>query len=209
MKKKILNDTEITNVESKIRAFEENTGCELVVAIAQESDPYPAAPLRFAFIVMIILSLIATYFLSFHFDSILVFGQIILFLLFIPIGSLKFIKKRILVPVEVNREVNEKSVELFHELCTTKTTHRVSTFLYFSLLERQIRLLVDKDLYEKIEQSQLDSIVANLSAEIKQKKFSEGIVHSIERIEELVSNAFGQKLEQIPPDQIKNQIFWV
>lgn len=206
---KILGPEGNAKVEARIKSFEENTGCELVVAIARESDPYPAAPLRFSFITTIIISLVATYYLSFHFDSILVLAQVVLILIFIRVGNINWVKKRVLVDAEVEREVNEKAVETFHELCTTKTQHQVSTLLYFSLLEKQIRLLVDKDLNEKIEQTTLDKIVNNLSFEIKSKKFADGIIHSIDSIEVMVLEAFGQKLDQVPPNEIKNQIFWL
>ena len=209
MKNKLLNAEQTKNVEAKIRAFEENTGCELVIAVAKESDPYPAAPFRFAMIVTIITSLIVTYFFDFHFDSLLVAGQLLLLLVLVPIGSISFFKKRMLVSSEVEREVNEKTVELFHGLCTTKTQHQVSTFIYFTLLEKQIRLLVDKDINDKIEQKQLDDIVNSLAAEIKGKDFEQAIIHCIDNVESLVLTALDGKVNQVAPDEIKNQIVWI
>lgn len=204
-----LNKEQNHKVEEKIKQFEENTGCELVVAIAEESDPYPAAPLRFGFLAMITLSLIATYYFEFHIDTYLVFAQLILMIILAQLGRIPYFKKLMLLESEVQREVGEKSIELFYQLCSTKTEHKVSTLLYISLLEKQIRLLVDKDLNEKIDQKKLDNVVHNLSNELKNKKFGDGVIHAIDTIEQMVLEAFGEKLNQVAPNEIKNKVFWL
>lgn len=56
-------DTKI--IESRLCEFEDKTGCELLLVVANSSDPYPAASLRFGVISGFIISFLFVLFFEF------------------------------------------------------------------------------------------------------------------------------------------------
>ena len=206
---KFLNKNDEPLVSKAIENFELETGAELVIAVARVSDPYPAAPLRFAMIAGVLTTLFLSSFIQMNYDFLWIIIYFLIMLALIPIGKIARIKKMILTDDEIDREVNEKAMELFYQLCTTKTDHKVSTFMYFSLLERKIRLLVDEDLKEKLNQQILDEIVEHLANHFKQGSFKDGLLESIATIQKEVMGAYPDKCSQTTNHQIHNQIFWI
>jgi uncharacterized membrane protein len=207
--RKFLSKDDEPQIAQAIEEFEQSTGAEMVIAVSKSSDPYPAASLRFAIVAGLIISMIVSFFFEFKYDFLWILAYFVVMLLMIPIGMIPSVKKRLLVDNETDREVNEKAVELFHQLCTTKTEHKVSTFMYFSLMERKIRLMVDADLKDKFSQEDLDLIVEKMSNHFKLKDFKGGLLESISTIKERFKQEFPEKLSQVAPDQIHNEIFWV
>src|SRR5690606_28334997 len=65
MKGMLIQD-DVKLVEDKLKQFERNTGCELLLVVANTADPYPAAPWRFGFIAALLISLVFTYFFEFQ-----------------------------------------------------------------------------------------------------------------------------------------------
>ena len=76
-------------------------------------------------------------------------------------------------------------------------------------MERKIRLLVDEDLKEKLNQQILDEIVERLSEHFKNGNFKDGILESIETIKKEVLAMYPEKCSQVSENQINNQIFWI
>ena len=63
--RKILIQDDLKAVETRLKQFEANTGCELLLVIADASDPYPAASLRFGLVGAIVSSLIFSYYYTY------------------------------------------------------------------------------------------------------------------------------------------------
>lgn len=206
---RFLNKNDEPVVSNAIATFEQTTGAELVIAVAKSSDPYPAATLRFAIISGLIISMLMTFFIEISYDFLWIAVYFFTLIIMVPIGKLSFFKRQTLTDTETNREVNEKAIEKFFELCTTKTDHKVSTFMYISLLEKKLVLLVDEGLKEQFDQEQLDSITEKLTHHFQQNKFKDGLLELIESIQNEVLIAFPEKCAQISSDQIHNQVFWI
>ena len=206
---KFLNKNERPLISKSIENFELETGAELVIAVAKVSDPYPAAALRFAIVTGFFLTMLLSLFFEITYDFLWPAIYFLIMLVLIALGNISQIKKRILTNEEIDREVNGKAMETFYELCTTKTNHKASTFMYFSLMERKIRLLVDEDLKEKLNQQILDEIVERLSEHFKNGNFKDGILESIETIKKEVLAMYPEKCSQVSENQINNQIFWI
>lgn len=207
--KKFLNEKDNQEIADAIEQFETLTGAELVIAVANQSDPYPGAVYRGAIFIGLILSSIIAYFTPEDYQQYSIIGYFLIILILLPIARLTFIKKLFLDQIEKEREVKEKVYDYFYKLCTTKTSHKTSTFLYFSLLEKKIELLVDEDLNKEMSQEELNQIVARISEHFKKHEFKEGIIESIETLKTKVLAKFPDKCNQITPNEIKNQIHWI
>ncbi|MBL7665262.1 MAG: hypothetical protein JNM93_09020 [Bacteriovoracaceae bacterium] len=206
-KRKFLASDEEEKIENKIKAFESNTGSELVLCIAKSSDQYPAAILRFAVILSFICSFCISFYFEFEFSFYPIILQFLFFVFFAFIGKLKFLKKYFLSTVEVLREVDEKSIEVFYLLGSSQD-HNGHILLYISLLERKIKLLVGKKIAQQMTQEELNEMVLMLQGEFKQKHFFTGLSRSIELLEAQIKKYFPEKVIQNLPNQIENRIFW-
>ena len=65
----ILIQDDVALVESRLKQFESNTGCELLLVITNASDPYPGASSRFG--------LVGGFVLSFIFKKVIGGGMVI------------------------------------------------------------------------------------------------------------------------------------
>lgn len=206
---KFLNKNQVKRIESLIEKFENATGAELLLVIGNASDTYPGAILRFAIFSSFILTSLAC--LIFEFKEVVYIPllQLIITILMVFAGMLPILKKLSLSQTEMKREVSEKSLELFQLYGPTRSQHRVSIFLYVSSLEREIRILVDKEIKEKFSQSDLDLIIQIFQEDFSKNKFYDGFETAIETLEGKVLHYFPNKVLSIPPDNMNNQIIWV
>lgn len=208
-KRKILSQDEETQIEEKIKSFEDETGSELIVCVAKACDPYPAAILRFAIIAAFVTSFLASLYLDFAFNYYLILLQFLLLIVFIFVGRTSAVKKYALSQVETEREVDEKALELFFLLGSSQTTHRSSIFLLVSLFEKRIKLLVGRDIKEKLSQEDLDDIVQTIQSEFKRKLFFSGLTKAIDTISVDIKKNFPDKVMSEAPDELENKITWL
>lgn len=207
-KRKILKKAEEKKIEKLIQDFEQKTGTELILVIAKSSDPYPGASLRFAIVFSTLLTMIATLVFDFRELFYIPLFQLISVLFFALLGNISFIKKLTLNKTEVQRETNEKAMEFFYTYGPSRAQHKVSILLYISLLEKQLRLLVDQVLSERLEQKDLDSIIQILQEEFKSPNFYDGLETAIETLEGKILHFFPQKVLREAPAQLQNKIIW-
>lgn len=201
-----LNQEEILNIESNIKKFETTTGTELLVVIAKQSDPYPAASLRFGFISSFLSNLILSYYFELAHQTlwpILFLGS---FLFFSWIGHFSWAKKMALSTIEIKRECKEKAIEYFHSLGTQKVNHQATVMLMISILEKRIELLVDEKVKEKISQNDLEELITLMTGYFKNQNFSAGILTSIQVLENRIIDKFSGKVMDTNPDYLTNTI---
>jgi len=207
-KRNFLNAKEEHQIEEAIAKLERDTGTELIICLVKASDPYPAAPLRFAFLFTLFVSVISTFLLEFAEILYFMAGQVAVFFIGLVLGHFPFIKKLSYSPREVTREVHEKALELFNSLGLTKTKLRVGVLLAISLSEHRIELVVGNTLKEKITQDDLNHIMSILEGHFVKKEYAEGILESIKTLEEKVTHFFPEKFEGSEINEISNKIIW-
>ena len=64
--KAIMLQEDVKAVESRLRMFEENTGCELLLVVAESSDEYPAATFRFGLVATFLFNLVFSHYFEFQ-----------------------------------------------------------------------------------------------------------------------------------------------
>ena len=205
----ILIQEDVLLVESRLKKFEANTGCELLLVITDSCDPYPAASWRFGIISALIASLIFSYYFEFHVGWHWPISHFLLILLATWIGRFKWAKRLALSDWEVKRECREKAIEYFHTLGTTKVTHKTTAMIMLSTLERNIQVLIDEKLKAEITQTELDELIVLMKNHFKIGNMSLGLIGSIEKLENKILKDFGGKVSESQTSELSDKIHFM
>lgn len=193
-------------IESRLKTFEANTGCELLLILASSSDQYPGASWRFGILSGFVITFIFSLFFEFHHSYIWPVATLVITLFMTWIGHFDWAKKYALSDIEVERECFEKALENFHTLGTSQVSHKVTAMIMVSLLERKIMVLVDEELKSKISQPELDELVTIMRKHFKENHIALGFVESIASLEEKILHDFGGKVSDANPSELKDTL---
>lgn len=207
--KEILLQEDIREVEKRLKQFETNTGCELLLILAGSSDQYPGASLRFGMIAGFVLTFIFSLFFEFHHGYWWPVTMLLFTMLMIWVGHFDWAKKLALSDAETDRETFEKAVECFHTMGTSKVSHKVTAMIMVSVLEKRIIVLVDEKLKSQISQGELDELVTIMQKHFSVKNMGLGFTQSIESLEQKILKDFGGKVSDINPDELDDKIHFL
>ena len=207
--REILIQEDVTLVEQKIAEFENRTGCDLLLVIAKESDPYPAAPLRFGVLSAFLISLGFSYYLDFHQNFLWPIFFLLLTMVFTWLGNFPFLKRLALSSWETKRETLEKAIEQFHSLGTSKVSHAMTAMIMVSVLEKSIHVLVDEKIKEQISQSELDDLILIMQKHFKDGNMALGFIQSIQSLEEKILKDFGGKVSHTHSSQLNDKVLFI
>lgn len=84
----------------------------------------------------------------------------------------------------------DRAMELFGALEMTKTKDRNAVLLYFAMQDKQMAILADEGIYQKMGQAFWDNEVKTIMAEFKAKHFTDGICHMIHDVGEALQSNF-------------------
>jgi len=194
-------------IQEAIENAEKNCSAEFSVVIAQSSDSYQAAYLRWMMLLQI-----STAIILFLVEQFKVFGQwhdlytghwtaaLILisalisyfFCLFVPKIRLILIDKN-----EIIKKVREAALASFSDLRLHKTSHRRTVLIFISQLEKRIDLVVDiklEGILNEVKIAQLEDIYSSLLKKGNQEKI---ILKILKELSELL------KENGFPPDGTK------
>lgn len=207
--RQILIQEDVKLVEERLKKFEANTGCELLLVIANASDPYPAASLRFGLIAGFLVSFTFSYYLEFHHSILWPLSILLVTILMVWVGHFNWAKRLALSAWEIQRECREKAIELFHTLGTSKVSHKVTAMIMISTLEKNIQLLIDEKLKKEITQAELDELVNIMKTHFKQGNVGLGLISSIDKLEEKILKDFGGKVSDVSPSELSDTIHFI
>lgn len=207
--KQIMLQEDVSLVEERLKKFENNTGCELLLVCAESSDLYPAASWRFGMIGGFILTFIFSLFFEFHHGYLWPVAMLVVTVLMVWIGHFNWAKKLALSDIETNRESLEKAIEYFHTLGTSKVSHKTTAMIMVSILERKIYVLVDEKLKAEITQAELDELIAMMQGHFKAGNMGLGFLSSIEALEEKILKDFGGKVSNVSPSELSDKIHFL
>ena len=205
----ILIQDDVNLVENRLKQFETNTGCELLLVIANESDPYPGAFWRFGFVASFVFMLIFSHYLDFHHNWLWPLSFFVVTALMVWVGHFPWAKRLALADWEVERECREKALELFHTLGTSKVTHKVTAMIMVSTLERNIQILIDEKLKTELTQHELDDLVTLMKSHFQQGNVGLGLVNSIAQFEEKILLDFGGKVSELTSSELSDTIHFI
>lgn len=196
-------------IEERLKKFELNTGCDLLLIIAQQSDKYSVAPWRFS----VLTSCFTLYLFSLYSDFLHAYYWPISFslLLFSThfLGRFNFFKKFFIKEDEIDHECYEFSVKNFYTLGLSKTTQKVTAMIMVSLFEKKITVLIDELLKEKITQEELDELVKIMQIHFKKDDFKNGWLASINSLEDKILKDFEGKVSDQNQSQLSDKIHFI
>lgn len=204
----ILSKKEQVDIEESIASFEEKTKTELLIAIANKSDPYPASILRFSILSTFALSFFASLGVEFKDSLLLIISMFILFLILLLIGRIPFFRNLFLSKKEMEREVHEKAFEVFNQRVHSKIATRKNILFYISKLERKFVILFDEEVKKELPKETLNGLVSQVKENFSKKEFFQGLNNSIEIISEALKKEM--EPEEAPfKSELDNHILWL
>lgn len=207
--REILIQDDVALVETRLKQFEINTGCELLIVIANESDPYPGASWRFGVVASFVTMLIFSHYLEFHHGWLWPVSSLVITALMVWVGHFSWAKRLALADWETARECREKAIELFHTLGTSKVSHKVTAMIMVSTLEKNIQVLIDEKLKTELTQEELDELVSLMKFHFKDGNVGLGLVNSISKLEEKILKDFGGKVSNLSPAELSDTVHFI
>jgi uncharacterized membrane protein len=207
--KDILLQEDLVLVEDRLKVFEQNTGCELLLVLAKSSDEYPGATWRFGFISAFLITFTFSLYFEFHHAYVWPLTFFVITTFMVWVGHFTWAKKLALTDVEVNRECFEKSVECFHTLGTSKVSHKVTAMIMVSLLEHKIMILIDEKLKSEITQQELDDLVEIMKKHFKAGNIGLGFTESIVSFEQKILNDFKGKVSTHTGSELSDKVHFI
>lgn len=207
--KTLMLQEDVTLVETRLKEFEANTGCDLLLVCAESSDLYPAASWRFGMIGGFALTFIFSLFFEFHHGYLWPIAMFIATIFMVWVGHFNWAKKFALSDIETNRESLEKAIENFHTLGTSKVSHKATAMIMVSVLERKIFVLVDEKLKTEITQAELDELVLIMQKHFKEGNMGLGFISSIQALESKILKDFGGRLSEVAPSELSDKIYFL
>ncbi len=199
-----INDTDKKNVSSAIKKAELKTSGEIVPVLLSKSDFYPAAHFRLAIMVSILTSLVSYYCYDFLDPIFLIWiqvpGLILGYLLaYIPVLKRLFSTKR-----EMQEEVYQRAVEIFHNHHVSMTKDRVGIMIFISVLERRVEVLADYTIDQKLGTAYWEALIKKLTEKIKEGHTVDGLVGAIEECGESLNELFPIQSDDI--NEVSNEL---
>ncbi len=205
----IIIQDDVKLIEDRLKTFEQNTGCELLLVHAKQSDLYPAASWRFGIIGGFIATFTFSLFLEFHHGYFWPLAMLLVTVAMVWIGHFPWAKKFALSDLEVERETGEKAIEYFHTLGSSRVSHKVTAMIMVSVLEKRIMVLVDEKLKTQITQPELDELVDIMRNHFTAGNMGLGFLKSIESLETKILKDFDGKVSDVNPSELKDQILFL
>lgn len=205
LKKIRLSDSDFDEIRDAVAAAEKNTTGEIALALTAESNDYSFWELRAAVCAataVFALLLPGADRLKTAYDYILwsqpvwflpaFYGFALLITLVASFWAFNFpAADRLVIPQEVRRKaVTERAFRHFAESGVYCTTEHSGILIFVSYMERQVRIIADKGIAEKIPEELWNIAADELAAGIKNGKAKEGFIAAIEKCGELLAENF-------------------
>ena len=206
--KKFLSEAEKTNISNAVAQLEKNTTGELVPMIVSTSGSYVEYSIIGALALAMPTAVIKAYFINwwyyYQIDTLLLF-----FVFFLPLFILFFLIlnympcfQRLFVPKKVmDEEVRESAAYAFFTNGLHKTKNASGVLLYISVFEKRVWILADNGINSRIPEGTWDSIVAELTAGLKEKQHGKVIVTAVNKIGDILTAHFpsdGDSTNELP-----------
>ena len=191
---RFFTDVEKERLKTAVQDVESRTIGEVVVAIADQSDRYADAEIIGSLLVASVAALILS--LLFFYSSILWFLALIPLLFFPSYYLVKKVPRLKTVFLGLKRKesaVEQRALRAFYEHGLYKTKENTGVLFFLSLLERNVWILADKGIYQKIGQETLNRFAKTVSRGIKEGHACDALCDAIQDVGELLSTHFPMK----------------
>jgi putative membrane protein len=192
-------------IESAVQQAERRTSGEIVPMVVDESYNYPRAEILGAGL----FSLAAAVTLSWAFWDASLWHFLWLFALgYLPfkifIRSLPSLRRRLIHPVEISEEVEEKAVVSFLEQGLHHTRDETGILILISLFERRVHVLADRGINAVVPADTWDGIIQTITDGIHRGETCNALCAAIDSCGQLLEEHFPVKADDT--DELPNLI---
>ncbi len=203
--KNLFNDAEKQRIESAVQKAEQRTSGEIVPMVVDQSYDYPRAEILGGGL----FSLAAAVSLSWGFFGESLWHFLWLFALcYFPfkllIRSLPALRRRLISPVEIHEEVEEKAILSFLEQGLHHTRDETGILILVSLFERRVHVLADRGINDVVPADSWDGVVQTITSGIHRGDICNALCAAIESCGQLLEEHFPVKSDDT--DELPNLI---
>jgi uncharacterized membrane protein len=102
---------------------------------------------------------------------------------------------RVHVTRKIPKNLEERAERRFHLLGMTKTAGRNGVLIYIAPRARRFRILGDVAIHEKCGEDFWKDVAASMESFFQKGQFTEGVVHGVERVGDVLARHFPRKGE--------------
>lgn len=193
-------------IKKLITEAEKKSHSELVPMIVSTSDNYPAAHWRAAIIVSFLFSL------GLYFSPLAIINPIYFLWIQVPglfigywLGNIPAVTRLLITKEEIEFEVTQRAIEAFYEHNLHVTDRHNGVLIFISLLERQIKIITDVGVKQKVDQKIWDEITQEFIEKVKEGDFVEALKNTISAASDILENYF-PKSAGTAKNELKNDI---
>lgn len=189
--RRFLTDDEKARIEESVRAAEKRTEGEIVVMVVGSSHHYPLSGMiggiLFGTAAALLAALLSGFDSMWHFLGFFVPS----FALSSEIVKRWFPLKRLFVSrSDMDEEVEEAAIGSFYKNRVYDTRNHTGILIYISLFEHRVRILADKGISKRVDQSRWEALTAMITQGIKEKRQASAICKAIVRCGEILEEVF-------------------
>lgn len=97
-----------------------------------------------------------------------------------------------------------RAQQLFAELGVWDTEYNSGVLLYLNLCEQKVEILIDRGIDQATEQSEWQLICDHMIQELKNKKYTEGVIQGVKEIGEILDQFYDNQIEDLK-DELSNK----
>jgi putative membrane protein len=212
--KSFLSEEEQARVVEAVKEAETVTSGEIVPMVVSSSYHYPLSNLIGALGGSLVLALAATLLVSYRrswggpelfdlwiFPAVFAVAFVLCFLL---VKSLPALKRLLITKAEIAEEVEEAALTSFYRQGLNNTRDKTGILIFISVFERQVRVLADQGINDRVESGVWQELVDTIIAGIKSRRQAEAVCAAVSRCGELLKEHFPIKPDD--SDELSNLI---
>ncbi len=202
--KPIFGDDDLTRIQQAVKAAEEKTAGEIVAVVAGSSDSYAGWRALAAGTATVVLALLAYQFLPWLDAAWILVGQIPLVWMFWSVSAHPPVCAAF-VPIPVQRRAAERQASLqFMEQGVSETRERSGVLILISCLERQVVILGDRGIHERVGIDGWRGKVDRITAGIQAGRGTDAICQVIDELGQELGAAFPRREDDVNelPDEV-------
>ncbi|WP_372652843.1 TPM domain-containing protein [Halobacteriovorax sp.] len=178
-------------IKNVIRETELKTSGEIVPVILSKSDFYPAAHFRLALFFGLLVGVLTYNYYDFDDPIVIIWAQIPGMILGYLLAYIPLLKRFASTANELQEEVYQRALEVFHESNVSKTKDRTGIMIFISLLEKRVEVMADIGISSKLPKDYWQDIVSKLIVNIR-------LGQTVKGLSESISECGGKLVEYFP-----------
>ena len=208
---RFLSDKDRHRIDEHIRQAEKNTIGEIVVMVVSSSYHYPMADVVGGAIFAVTLALILLPYVGgllwAGLDNVWIFIGlfVILFAIFSNIiKRIYWLKRLFISSLELKTEVKEATEKEFFNQGLHRTREETGILIYISVFERQVWVLADRGIDEKLPSATWQDVVKFIVDGIKERRQVDAICQAVDQVGQILETHFPVASDN--PDELKGVI---